>query len=159
MNGMIAGTIAGAAGTIALDVTTYADMALRGRAPSEMPSEVVRLFAERLGLRALATPSDRADEATKNRRSALGALLGYGVGVKIGAVYGCLRPLPSRLPLGVAGIILGGLAMAASDVPAVKLGATNLAEWDAASWLSDVVPHLIYGFVTASVARALLPLE
>jgi hypothetical protein len=29
------------------------------------------------------------------------------------------------------------------------LGVTNAAEWDANSWLSDIVPHLVSGFMSA----------
>jgi len=34
---LLVGTVAGAVGTIVLDVATYADMALRGRPASEAP--------------------------------------------------------------------------------------------------------------------------
>ncbi|HEX3468314.1 MAG TPA: hypothetical protein VHT05_09575 [Candidatus Elarobacter sp.] len=156
MNGIVAGAIAGAAGTLALDVASYADMALRGRAASDMPSEVVRRLAERAGIASLAAPPDRTDPATKNRRGALGALSGYAVGLSIGIVYGCARAAGAAIPVELAGVLLGALAMAASDVPAVKLGATDLAQWDGAAWLSDAVPHLAYGVVTAAVAEALI---
>ena len=36
----LTGTAAGAVGTVALNVTTYADMAIRGRPPSSVPAEV-----------------------------------------------------------------------------------------------------------------------
>ena len=41
--------------------------------------------------------------------------------------------------------------MAASDVPATMLEVTNPAEWGTSGWLSDIVPHLAYGVVTAAV--------
>jgi hypothetical protein len=31
----------------------------------------------------------------------------------------------------------------------MALGVTNLAQWDANSWLSDMLPHFAYGLVTA----------
>ena len=47
MRGLILGAIAGAAGTMALDVAGYADMAIRGRTPSDLPAEVIRRLAAR----------------------------------------------------------------------------------------------------------------
>jgi len=35
------------------------------------------------------------------------------------------------------------------------LGVTDPRRWDAADWLSDLVPHLAYGFAAAFVYRAL----
>ena len=43
------GAIAGAVGTLALDASTYADMALRGRPPSEVPAKTVDALAARRG--------------------------------------------------------------------------------------------------------------
>jgi hypothetical protein len=34
------------------------------------------------------------------------------------------------------------------------LGVTDPRSWDATSWLSDVIPHLAYGAVTAAVLTA-----
>jgi hypothetical protein len=33
----------------------------------------------------------------------------------------------------------------------VVLGITDPRDWPASSWVSDLVPHLAYGFVTAAV--------
>jgi hypothetical protein len=46
-------------------------------------------------------------------------------------------------------LIAGAAAMALTDGVAVALGATDIAQWDAASWLSDLVPHAVYGLATA----------
>jgi hypothetical protein len=35
------------------------------------------------------------------------------------------------------------------------LGVTDPTSWDRTSWVSDIVPHLVYGFTTASVYQAL----
>jgi hypothetical protein len=37
LRGVLVGTLAGAAGTVALNIVTYADMAVRGRPASEPP--------------------------------------------------------------------------------------------------------------------------
>jgi hypothetical protein len=55
----------------------------------------------------------------------------------------------------VAGPVLGAAAMVSSDVPAAALGVTDPKQWDRTSWVSDIVPHVVYGFTTASVYQAL----
>jgi hypothetical protein len=42
LRSVLIGTAAGAVGTAALDVVTYADMAARGRPESSMPSTLVK---------------------------------------------------------------------------------------------------------------------
>jgi hypothetical protein len=44
--------------------------------------------------------------------------------------------------------------MAGSDLPMTALGLTDPREWDAASWASDVVPHLAYGMAAAAAYQA-----
>jgi hypothetical protein len=146
---VLLGLFAGAIGTVALNLVTYIDMALRGRPPSELPSKVVQALAAHLGLTDLAKPDEQSDDKLEQQRSAIGALLGFGVGLGVGAAYGIARPLARSVPWPMAGIMLGAAAMAASDVPATQLGLTNPAEWSEADWLSDVIPHLAYGVFTA----------
>lgn len=155
MNNILLGAVAGAAGTIALDITTYGDMAVRGRASSNTPAEVVRRMADKAGIAPLNKPDEESDDRTKVRRSALGALSGYMIGITIGSVYGAARPLVAKLPLGAKALIVGGLAMAASDVPATILEATDPKTWGVSGWLSDIVPHAVYGLVTSGVFDAL----
>ena len=150
-NNLLLGAVAGAAGTFALDVTTYADMAARGRPPSKTPAETIRRVAESAGVEALAKPDDQAGESTKNRRSGLGALSGYGIGLSVGLVFGSVRPLVKNAPLALCAVALAAIAMAASDVPATKLEATDPSQWGVSGWIGDIVPHLAYGFVTAAV--------
>jgi hypothetical protein len=81
----------------------------------------------------------------------LGALMGFGVGLGLGTAYGAFRLSLPHLPVPLTGILLGAAAMAASDVPSIKLDVTNPAEWGTSGWFADIVPHLAYGLVTASV--------
>jgi hypothetical protein len=136
----MAGLLAGAAGTTALNAVTYADMALRGRAASGVPERLV----DRLGL-----PLGD-DEKASNRRQAVATLLGIGVGLGVGAAYGLAGGAP-RTPAGLAAgaVALAVAASLAGDGPPVALGLTDPRTWTAADWLSDVVPHLTYGVVTA----------
>ncbi|AQS65976.1 hypothetical protein [Streptomyces pactum] len=143
------GLVAGAAGTVALNLTTYGDMLLNGRGSSDVPVQVADRFVDRAGIRL----GDEA--ATSNREQAAGALLGYVTGLGVGAAYGLLLRRRGALPDWVAGPLLGAAAMAASDLPATALGVTDPAAWDRTSWVSDIVPHLVYGFTTASVYQAL----
>lgn len=156
MNAALLGAVAGAAGTLALDVASYGDMAVRGRSASDLPAEVIRRAAKRVGVDALGKDDEDSGPELKARRTALGALSGYGVGVGIGMLYGALRPWTRAVPLPLAALALGALAMAAADVPAVQLEATNPREWGAAGWVADAIPHLAYGLVTATVFEGLL---
>jgi hypothetical protein len=138
---MMSGAIAGAVGTMALDAAGYADMAVRARSASSLPSEVMKRLSQRA----------RVPIENDNRASALGALSGYGVGVAVGALYGLLRARLPRAPLMVSAIALGAAAMAAADVPATRTGATDPRTWGVTGWVSDIIPHFAYGLVTAAV--------
>lgn len=140
---MVAGLLAGAAGTTALNVVAYADMVWRGRAASDMPERLVERIADRTGLRL------GDDETAENRRQGLAALFGFAVGLGVGAAYGLAGG--ARGPRGVAAgaVALTVAASLASDVPLTALGLTDPRTWPADAWLSDVVPHLAYGIVTA----------
>jgi hypothetical protein len=153
MRGLTLGAVAGAAGTMALDLVSYGDMAVRGRASSDLPAEVVRRLSMKAEFAQLSAPSEEADNGTKNRRSALGAMSGYAIGIGIGALYGACAYLlpPERRGTFTQALLLAGIAMAASDVPAQLLGATNIKEWTPSSWASDIVPHIAYGVITAAV--------
>jgi hypothetical protein len=149
------GLIAGAAGTVALNVVTYMDMVLRGRAASETPAKVAGILTERAGV---ALSGDRtlvAGEQAGNRREGLGALMGYGMGLGVGMAYGLLAPLLGWLPRPLLGLLLGAAAMAASDLPIARLGVSDPATWSSEDWAADVLPHLAFGWVTAAVYRAL----
>jgi len=151
MNRLVSGAVAGAAGTLALDIAGYLDMVARGRSASNLPAELIRRLAEDAGLEQLSTPDDKSDDATKNRRSALGALSGYSVGISIGMLYGAASPLLTRVPLLVKAIVVGGLAMAAADLPLTTFDLTDPRTWGTVGWLSDIIPHAAYGLITVSV--------
>jgi len=147
----VAGTAAGAVGTAALNIATYADMVLRGRPPSETPSKLVKSLATCLGIEALAAEGDEAE----NRRSGAGALLGFVNGIGVGVAYGLLRPALRGVPAFAGGLLAGAAAMALSDVPATKTGATDPSTWGTEGWIADIVPHLLYGLALAYTFDAL----
>jgi hypothetical protein len=154
VRGALIGSIAGAAGTVALNGVTYADMVLRGRPSSGVPAEVAERLAAKVGI-----DLSGDDEVTQSRKSGLGALFGIATGLGVGAAYGLVNPRPDRISSLRAGAALGLAAMAGSDMPATALGVTNPAEWEPDSWVSDIVPHLAYGLVAAATYKALVGVQ
>ena len=139
--GVVAGAIAGAVGTLALDIVSYVDMYAQGRSASSAPGDAAAALAKSVGV-----DLSGDDDASANRRSAVGALLGYSTGIFVGAAYGALRSKPGKRR---AGVRLGAAAMACADVPLVAMGLTDPRTWGTAGWVSDIVPHLAYGIVAA----------
>ncbi|GLZ09027.1 hypothetical protein Acsp03_64930 [Actinomadura sp. NBRC 104412] len=138
------GIIAGAVGTTALNVASYLDMAVRGRPASSTPEQSVERLAGAGGI-GLGT-----GEQAENRKSGLGALLGYGTGVGAGAVYGLLAR-GRHVPWPACALALTALAMVGSNAPLTLLGLTDPRRWTATEWISDVLPHLAYGMAAAGV--------
>jgi hypothetical protein len=143
------GLAAGAAGTTALNIVTYADMALRGRPPSDVPKDAVERLAHQAGI-GLGS-GERADP----RKEGLAALMGYMTGLTIGAVAGAAGPIVRWLPTPIAAAAVGLGAMAGTDGASAALGVTDPSSWSAADWISDIVPHLAFGAVAVATYHAL----
>lgn len=146
---LLHGAAAGAAGTTSLNAATFLDMAARGRPSSDTPVQAVERISQTAG-----RPIPGKGEERDNRLSGLGPLLGVATGVGVGMLGGLLRPLIVRLPLPVGAVLLGGTAMAASDIPLAKLGVAEPKTWSGADWLSDALPHLAHGAVACATLRA-----
>src|SRR5690348_16332083 len=127
--GALAGTFAGSVGTVALDMTTYADMTIRGRPSSSAPSALVGTVAEKIGLPLSSHKNASQDQTARNRKSGIGALLGYVNGLGVGALSGLLRSQFEDVPLPLAGLLVGATAMMASDVPLVALRVSDPNTW------------------------------
>src|SRR5215211_1209843 len=83
---MLRGAAAGAAGTTALNVVAYLDMAVRGRPASSTPERTLEKLA------ATAHVSIPGDGTTRpNRVEGLGALTGLLSGVGVGGLFGLAR--------------------------------------------------------------------
>lgn len=149
------GLVAGAAGTVALDIATYLDMAIRGRSSSNAPSRMIDTIAEKIHLPLSSQGAGSQDQMAQNRESGLGALLGYVNGLGTGAIYGMIRSQFDEVPLPLAAAAVGLGAMAASDVPMVALRVSDPKTWGLSGWLADAIPHLIYGIVTVATHEAL----
>ncbi|GAA4940150.1 hypothetical protein HD597_009007 [Nonomuraea thailandensis] len=149
MHTVVKSLIAGAAGTSALNIATYLDMAIRARGASSTPQQAVAKLTD------LTDVSLGDGEQAENRKEALGSLLGYATGAGAALCYGLLTPSGRSLPWPVGVSALTALAMTGSNAPLTALGTTNPREWPASAWISDAVPHLAYG-ITAYVAYELL---
>lgn len=148
--GLLSGAVAGAAGTTALNAVTYLDMAVRARPSSSTPEQVIDLIADRSG-----HPVPGSGETKANRLEGLGALGGIATGVAVGAAFGVLRRRGLRFGRVVGPVVIGAAAMVATDAGMARLGITDPREWDAASWLSDAVPHLAFGMTTYAALAAM----
>lgn len=161
LRSILMGAAAGAVGTVALNVSTYLDITIRGRPSSDVPAKTAEKLSTAVGLPLAPTGhSDSKEEQElheqqgEQRKRGLGALLGYVAGLGVGTVYGAVRPYLGDAPLPVTGIALAAAAMAAGDLPSVLTGSTDPRTWGASGWVADLVPHLAYGFVTALAYEA-----
>jgi hypothetical protein len=148
--GFLSGAAAGAAGTAALNAATYLDMVLRGRGGSSTPEQTVEAIEDRLPV---SVPGE--GDAREHRISGLGSLSGIVTGVGIGAVFGMLRRAGVRPPVPLGALLVGGATMASTNLSMATLKVSDPRTWSAADWLSDVIPHLVYGAVTYAVLDAL----
>jgi hypothetical protein len=149
MNKILRGAAAGAAGTTALNAVTYLDMALRGRPASDTPEQTVARIAEVIHV---GIPGEGAKRS--NRLSGWGALSGLAAGVAVGMAYGAWHSVVGR-PGRVTGPMLAtGGALVVGNGPMTALGLTDPRSWSLPDWLSDVVPHVAYGWVTATTYAA-----
>ncbi|MFF7090877.1 hypothetical protein ACFY9A_00575 [Streptomyces rubradiris] len=140
MRSVVRGCAAGAVGTTVLNAATFADMALRARPSSQTPAQTVDKITQ-------GTVPGSGDDR-ENRLSGLGGLSGIAVGVGTGVVVSLVRHAGLRPPWWLGGLVTGALAMTATDLPMARLGVSDPAGWSATDWVSDAVPHLMYGLAT-----------
>src|SRR4051794_612417 len=143
------GAAAGAAGTAALNATTFADMALRGRPASETPEHTVEKLVE-------SSPFDLPGDADtrRNRIAGLAPLMGSLAGTAGGVAA---RPAPHALSVrrvGPTARLRPAVGLLVGNAPMTLLGITDPREWSAGDWAADVVPHLAYAAAVAGVLVA-----
>ena len=142
------GVAAGCAGIVALEIASYADQYLKGRAASKSPTRLGEGIADRAGIEL------GQGRARTNRASALGPIAGYADGVLLGIAWAALSAHPLKsLPKGA--LLLTAGAWAGSNVPLMSLGITNPKDWTPAEWQADLVPHAAYGLTTAALVALL----
>jgi hypothetical protein len=143
---ILRGVAAGAAGTTALNVVTYLDMAVRGRPASSTPENTVEKLADAAHV---AIPGEGVKRAS--RVEGLGALTGLVAGIGVGGLLGLARASGFR-----AGTLLTTLTVLIStNGPMTVLGVTDPRTWSAVDWISDIVPHLAYSAVVTTTMNAL----
>lgn len=150
LSALAKGAAAGAAGTTMLNSVTYMDMAVRGRPVSSTPQDTVKKLADKAGV---AIPGD--EDARSNRIAGLGPLTGLGAGVGVGTALGIARWLGWRPHPVTAAVVATIGALVASNGPMTLLGVTDPRTWAFKDWVADIVPHLAYGAVTATVLDGL----
>ena len=76
-NRILAGIVAGAAGTVAINIATYVDMLVRGRPASTLPAKVARKIADEIGLPLDFAPQEPGEDGTEiaARAKAAGAFV------------------------------------------------------------------------------------
>lgn len=146
------GAAAGAAGTTALNAVAYLDMAVRGRPTSSTPEQTVEALSRLLHL-----PVPGEGDTRQNRIAGLGPITGLAAGVGIGAALGLSRAKGWRPGLTAASTAATAGALLGTNGPMTALGVTDPRTWPLSSWVADVVPHVAYGVVTATVLARLTP--
>jgi len=150
VRGVLIGAAAGAAGTTALNAVTYLDMVVRGRPTSSTPEATVEKLSDKIHV-----PVPGEGAARQNRVAGLGPLTGLVAGVGVGAGLGVGRAAGWRPDLVVSGLLATVGALIGSNAPMTVLGVTDPRTWAATDWVADVVPHVVYGAVTAWVLQGL----
>jgi hypothetical protein len=143
------GAAAGAAGTTALNAVTYLDMAVRGRPTSSTPENTVEKLAE---LAHVPIPGEGDKRA--NRVQGLGPLTGLAAGVGIGVLAGLARAAGYRSAPPVGALLTSLGALAGTNGPMTVLGITDPRTWSLTDWISDLVPHAVYGVVVKTTMDA-----
>jgi hypothetical protein len=125
-------------------------MAVRGRPASSIPAQAVQELANRAHVDIPGEGSTR-----DNRIEGLAPLAGLATGVGLGVLLGVARAFGWR-PGPVAGTaVAAGVALVGANGPMTVMGVTDPRTWSRTDWISDVVPHLAYGAVTATLLSAL----
>jgi hypothetical protein len=146
LRGLALGAAAGAAGTTALNATTYLDMAIRGRPTSSTPEDAIEALSD-----ALHVPVPGEGETRDNRIAGLGPLSGLVAGLATGALLGAARAAGWRSDLRGTTVVAALAVLVAGNGPMTVLGVTDPRTWPVSSWIADIVPHLAYAVVTAAV--------
>ena len=137
------GLLAGAAATLARELVSSVDMAVRGRPVSSTHERMVRRIAD--GIHVSLGTGERA----ANRVAGLGPLLGFANGVLAVTVFALLTGR-RRPPLPVAAVLVGAGGMLIADAPMAALGVASPRRWGVQGWFEDGAPYLAYSLVAVA---------
>jgi hypothetical protein len=149
---------------VALTAAASVDALVRGEAPRWLPGEVGHKMADELGLpldydldsaQAVAAESPDVADRIGRREEALGTLLSVANRLAIGLAYGLVRKILPKPPWWLAGGALGGVSMVAGDYSAIWTEDDAKPRRSRTDWLADVMPHAVYGTVTAVTFEAI----
>ncbi|WNO76707.1 hypothetical protein [Streptomyces sp. AM8-1-1] len=147
---LLHGAVAGLAGTTALNIAGYAEIAFRGRPVSETPEITVRTLAEKLHIR---IPG--VDEVRENRIAGLAPLTGYTVGLCMGAALSVVQAA-GWPPTKASRYAFASLfALTVTNAPIMLLGISDPRTWAPSDWVSDIIPHVLFAAVTVRVLEKL----
>jgi hypothetical protein len=68
-------------------------------------------------------------------------------------LLGAARAAGVRPGLVTGALLAGAGALVAGNGPMTVLGVTDPRTWSASDWMSDLVPHAVYGVVAAALLR------
>ena len=142
---VLRGAAAGAAGTTALNVVTYLDMAIRGRPASSTPENTVEKLAKTTHL---TIPGEGT--ARESRVAGLGALTGLVAGIGVGGLLGLARASGLR----AGNLLTTMIVLVSTNGPMTVLGVADPRTWSLVDWVSDLVPHLAYAAVVTTTMDA-----
>ncbi|MFI6761168.1 hypothetical protein ACIBF5_18725 [Micromonospora sp. NPDC050417] len=142
------GLLAGAVGTLARELVSNLDVAVRARPLSDTHQRAVRRLAE------VARLSLGPEERAADRRAGLGPVLGYVNGVLTVALFATVttwwRP---PVPVAAGIVAIGGMLVADGQLAALKV--TNPRRWRAQDWFEDAVPYVAYSLTAAATLNRL----
>ena len=150
MRTAVLGALAGAVGVTALNAASYLDVSVRGRASSDAPAKLAERIVDRLAIPLAHDPAKR-----QRQLAGIGPLLGIATGVAVGVACGLGRSQLERMPFLLASMATGATAMLCSDVPLAATGVSDPRSWSMADWISDLVPHLVFGAAVEATLRSL----
>jgi hypothetical protein len=128
-----------------MEIVSYLDMLVRGRAASDQPQQLGDRISERMEVGQADTPADRS------RRQALGNLVGYVDGLLLPTALALVGARSWSFGAHTAALAIG--AMIGSSALPVALGITDPRRWTLDDWLTDLWPHIGYGVGAALVSR------
>jgi hypothetical protein len=123
---------------------------VRGRPASSTPTDTIERVADAAHV---GIPGD--EDTRQNRLAGLAPLAGIATGVAVGALLGAVRAAGWRPGPVVGAVAATAVALVGANGPMALLGITDPRSWSRADWLSDLVPHVAFGAVTAAVLDGL----
>ncbi|MEV4760634.1 hypothetical protein AB0J86_36785 [Micromonospora sp. NPDC049559] len=141
--GLANALLAGVAATLARELVSSLDMAVRGRPYSDTHERMVRRIADGTHV------SVGTEKPARHRLTGLGFLLGFANGVLTVTAFALLTGR-RRPPLPAAAALVGAGGMLVADAPMAALGVASPRRWGAQGWFEDGLPYVAYSLVAVT---------